>query len=78
MRYYVIFSHEEKNSILQKYTQNEHLLISTFLFLSFYLRTICKFAFVKIQMQITFAVILCFKQQRLVGAVNKHFDCLII
>ena len=75
---HVIFLHEEKNNILQKYTQNKHLFISGFLFLFFISTQFTDLDFPKIQMQITFAVILCFKHYNLVSAVNKHFDYLII
>ena len=44
---HVIFSDEEKNNILQKYTQNKYLFISAFLFLSFYFHTIRSFRFCK-------------------------------
>ena len=42
---HVIFLHEEKNSILQKYNQNKHLFISAFLFLLFYFHSIHIFCF---------------------------------
>ena len=79
MHYYMsYFSTKKKNNILQKYTQNKHLFISKFYFFHLISTQFADFAFAKIQIQITFAVILCFKQHSLVSVVNKHFDFLIV
>ena len=73
---HVVFSHQEK-------TYRSITKISIFLFLHFHFfrfisTQFADFAFVKIQMEITFAAGVCFKQRSLVIVANKHFDCSII